>query len=376
VSLAAIDPEAPLGSLDIALRQMVAIARAVSSGARVLVLDEPTSSLTEREVRILFALVRRLAAEGVAIVYISHRLDELYAICDDVTVLRDGRLVETRPLAGLERIDLVCSMLGKTREQLRQGVTAFRRHEAEAGARALLRVDQVARGHRLRGVSLAVARGEIVGLAGLLGSGRTETARVVFGLDRPTSGAIELDGRPVDLRSPREAIAAGMAYLPEDRKAEGIVPELSVRENLTLALLPRLARAGVISPARQREVVDRFMARLRIKASSPEQKIRELSGGNQQKVLLARWLCREPRLLVLDEPTRGIDVGARGEIQAIVAEMAEGGRGVLMISSDLEELVEGSSRVVVLRDGRSVAELADADLTQGHIVRAMAEAVP
>jgi ribose transport system ATP-binding protein len=369
-----VDPRAQLGTLNIATRQMIAIARGVSLGARVLVLDEPTSSLTDREVQLLYEVVRRLKAQGVAIVYISHRFDELYAICDDVTVLRDGKLVETRELAGLERIDLVCKMLGKQREELRAGVTAFRKHDVDAGEKPLLRVDGVGHGTRLLDVSLHVARGEILGVAGLLGSGRTETARVIFGLDRPNKGKVELDGKTLALRSPREAIAEGMAFLPEDRKAQGIIPELSVRENLTLALLPRLAKLGVISKKKQREVVDKYMQRLRVKAFSPDQKIRELSGGNQQKVLLARWLCRNPRLLILDEPTRGIDIGARGEIQALVAEMAEDGLGVLMISSDLEELVEGSSRLVVLRDGKSVAELRGDDIAQGRIIEAMAEA--
>ena len=367
-----IDPTAPLGELTIALRQMVAIARGVSLGAKVLVLDEPTSSLTEREVSILYGVIRRLKADGVAIVYISHRFDELYAVCDEVTILRDGKLVETRPLAGLERIDLVCKMLGKTREELAAGATAFHRHAAEPGAAPLLRADDLARGKKLRGVSLQVERGEIVGIAGLLGSGRSETARALFGLDPLDGGSVKLDGRPLALRTPRDAMAAGMGFLAEDRKQDGIIPDMSVRENLTLAALPALSRAGVVSRKKQREVVERFMKRLRIKAASHDQKIRELSGGNQQKVLLARWLCRSPRLLLLDEPTRGIDIGARREIQALVDEMAAEGLGVLMISSELEELIEGSTRVVVLRDGRSVAELRGAELNQAAIIRAMA----
>jgi monosaccharide-transporting ATPase len=374
LGLGRVDPAATLGTLNIATRQMVAIARGASLGARVLVLDEPTSSLTEREVKLLYDVIARLTEQGVAVVYISHRLDELYAVCDDVTVLRDGRLVETRALADLERIDLISLMLGKQREELRTGTTAFRKREADADASPLLRVEHIAHGTRLRDVSLDVTSGEVVGLAGLLGSGRTETARAIFGLDRLTAGHVTLEGKPLALRSPREAIAAGMAFLPEDRKLEGIIPELSVRENLTLALLPRLTTAGVISRARQTEIVETYMKRLRIKAESPEQKIRELSGGNQQKVVLARWLCREPALLILDEPTRGIDIGARGEIQALVAQMADAGVGVLMISSDLEELVEGSSRVIVLRDGTSVAELHGDEITQGTIIEAMAEA--
>jgi len=364
-----LDPDAAVGALNIAQRQMVAVARAVSVGARVVVLDEPTSSLTGREVALLFDVVRWLRSEGVGVVYVSHRFDELYTLCDRVTVLRDGRLVCTRPLAGLERLDLVCLMLGKKRDELRQ--REGRPREAAAGP-PLLRGDGLKRGDRPDGVTVEVGRGEVVGLAGLLGSGRTETARLLFGLDRPDAGAIVLDGRRLELRGPRDAIAAGVAFLAEDRKAEGIVPDLSVRENLTLAALPALTRWGVVSRARQEALVKRFMARLHIKASSPEQRIRDLSGGNQQKVLLARWLCRDPRVLLLDEPTRGIDLGARAEIEALIAETAAAGTGVLLISSELEELIGGSARVIVLRDGRVAARLKGDEISEGSIMRAMA----
>ncbi|HEX6374049.1 MAG TPA: sugar ABC transporter ATP-binding protein [Longimicrobium sp.] len=370
----AIDPTAILGALSTAQQQMVAIARGVSLGAKVLVLDEPTSSLAEREVSILYDLIRQLQAEGTAIVYISHRFDELYAVCDRVTVLRDGRLVGTHDMAELARLDLVCLMLGKARDELRQGTTGFGAGQAEAdGAAPLLRTEGLRRGQKLRGVTLDVRRGEILGVAGLLGSGRTETARAIFGADPPAEGTMQMDGRRLDPRTPDDAIRAGIAFVSEDRKGEGIIPELSVRENLTLAALPTLTRAGIVDRARQREIVDRFMGRLGIKATSAEQKIRELSGGNQQKVLLARWLCMNPALLILDEPTRGIDIGAKGEIQALINELAESGLGVLMISSELEELVEGSSRVVVLRDGQNVAELRGADISQQSIIHAMAE---
>ena len=370
----AVDPRATLGGLNIALRQMVGIARAVSLGAKVVVLDEPTSSLTEREVSILYGVIRRLKSEGVGVVYISHRFDELYAVCERVTVLRDGRAVGTRELAGLERLDLVCLMLGKQRDELRRkGVTAFAHHEPAGGGPPLLRAEGLTRGRRLDGVTIEAGRGEIVGVAGLLGSGRTETARAIFGADPLDGGQVYLEGRPLELTGPDDAIDAGLAFLSEDRQAEGIIPELSVRENLTLAALPALTRLGVVSRARQDEIVGRYMKRLGIKAASADQKIRELSGGNQQKVLLARWLCRSPKFLLLDEPTRGIDVGAKAEIQFLVGQLADEGMGVLMISSELEELVEGSSRVVVLRDGRTVAEFAGDSLTQDNIIHAMAE---
>jgi monosaccharide-transporting ATPase len=368
-----IDPRATLGSLNIALRQMIAIARGVSFGAKVVVLDEPTSSLTEREVSILYDVIRRLKAEGAAVVYISHRFDELYTVCDRVTVLRDGKFVATRPLAGLEKLDLVCLMLGKEREELRQGTTAFEHHDARREAEPLLRAVNLTRGRKLNQVTVDAAEGEIVGVAGLLGSGRTETARAIFGADKVESGEVYLEGKLLKLRSPRDAIKAGLAFLSEDRKAEGIIPELSVRENLTLAALPALTKFGIVSRARQQEIVERFMKRLGIKAASADQKIRELSGGNQQKVLLARWLCKNPKFLILDEPTRGIDIGAKGEIQELINELANSGLAVLMISSELEELVEGSSRVIVMRDGQRVGELRGREISQDAIIHAMAE---
>ncbi|MGI9067848.1 MAG: sugar ABC transporter ATP-binding protein [Pyrinomonadaceae bacterium] len=370
-----IGPRAVLGSLNIALRQMVAIARGVSFGAKVVILDEPTSSLTENEVAILYEVIRRLKAEGTAVVYISHRFDELYAVCDRVTILRDGKFVATRDLADLEKLDLVCLMLAKQRDELqKKGATAFAPPQERAtGEAVLLRAEKLKRGRKLNGVSFEVGRGEILGFAGLLGSGRTETARAVFGADNVDAGEVYLDGRLIDVNSPSDAIQAGMAFLSEDRKAEGIIPDLSVRENLTLAILPTLGRIGIVSRARQQEIVERFMKRLAIKASSPEQKIRELSGGNQQKVLLARWLCKNPKFLILDEPTRGIDIGAKGEIQSLINELAASGLGVLMISSELEELVEGSARVLVMRDGECVAQLQGKEISQNAIIHAMAE---
>ena len=236
-----------------------------------------------------------------------------------------------------------------------------------------MRAEDLTRGRKLKHVTVEVGRGEIVGMAGLLGSGRTETARAIVGADEVDSGAVYLEGRPLNVRSITDAIDSGLAFLTEDRTAEGIIPDLSVRENLTLAALPTLTRFGVVSRSKQQAIVERFMNRLGIKAAGADQKIRELSGGNQQKVLLARWLCRNPKFLILDEPTRGIDIGAKGEIQAMVNELAESGLGVLMISSELEELVEGSSRVVVMRDGERVGELRGADISQQQIIHAMAE---
>ncbi len=366
-----IDVRRPLMEFSTAIQQMVAIARAVSFKARLVIMDEPTSSLDDREVAVLFDVIRQLKGEGVAVIFISHRLDELYQVCDRVTVMRDGRTVAVNRIADVDKLHLVATMLGRDLDAVRERSTGFHGASGRAGDE-LLAAQGLHLGRRLRGARVEVRAGQIVGLAGLLGSGRTEVARAVFGADPPDAGSIRLMGAAVAPRQPAEAIALGVGFCTEDRKIEGIVPDMSVRENITLALLPRLTRAGVVDEKRQSEIVDRFIARLSIKTSSPEQKVRELSGGNQQKVLLARWLCTDPKLLILDEPTRGIDVGAKAEIQSLIKELADQGLGVLMISSELEEILEGSDRVFVLSDGQTVADLARAEVTEPRIMAAMA----
>jgi ribose transport system ATP-binding protein len=368
-----VDVTVPLMALNTATQQMVAIARALSFESKLLIMDEPTSSLHDREVETLFEVIRTLRADGVSVIFVSHKLDELYAVCDRVTIMRDGRTVATAPMADVSKLQLVATMLGKDLTAVsREGATGFAEGDRETGEQ-LLEVTGMARGRALRDASVRVRAGEIVGLAGLLGSGRTELARAVYGADRREDGSVRVHGKEADFSGPADAIRAGIGFTSEDRKAEGIIPEMSVRENITLALLPVLSRHGVVSRDRQREIVDRFIDRLGIKTSGPDQKIRELSGGNQQKVLLARSLALEPKLLILDEPTRGIDVGAKGEIQSLINELADSGLGVLMISSELEELTEGSDRVVVLRDGRTVAELREGEVSEDAIMAAMAE---
>jgi ribose transport system ATP-binding protein len=369
-----IDVRRPLMEFSTAIQQMVAIARAVSFKSRLVIMDEPTSSLDEREVAVLFDVIRQLRAEGVAVIFITHRLDELYQICDRVTVMRDGRTVMTSRMADVDKLHLIAAMLGRDLEAVRERSTGFHGVSGAAGGEVLAAEGLVV-GRKVRDARVEVRAGQIVGLAGLLGSGRTEVARAIFGADPPDAGAIRLMGKTVSPREPAEAIALGVGFCTEDRKVEGIIPDMSVRENITLALLPRLTRAGIVDEARQREIVDRFMARLAIKASGPEQKVRELSGGNQQKVLLARWLCTDPKLLILDEPTRGIDVGAKVEIQSLIKELADQGLGVLMISSELEEIIEGADRVFVLSDGRTVADLPRAEVNGPAIMAAMAHEV-
>ncbi|MEU4223030.1 sugar ABC transporter ATP-binding protein [Nonomuraea sp. NPDC026600] len=371
------DVRRPLRTLGIGAQQMVALARAVAVDARVVIMDEPTSSLEPREVETLFGVIRRLRGEGIAVMYVSHRLDELYQVCDRVTVLRDGRVAHTGPLAGLDRLKLISLMLGRDLDEVKaDGLTRFSRdrHRAAGGQEPLaVEARGLTRRHVLDGIDVSVRPGEVVGLGGLLGAGRTETAKAIVGAMPLDGGQVLVAGLPLRGGSTTAAIRAGISLLPEDRKAEGIVPTLSVRENIALAALPALARAGVVSDAKIDRMVEIFMRRLRIKAASPNQLVSELSGGNQQKVLLARWLAVRPKVLLLDEPTRGIDVGAKAEVQALIDELAAEGLGVLLISSDLEELVEGADRILVLREGAVVGELTGDQVTEERIMATIAE---
>ena len=366
-----LDVRKPLLRFNTATQQMVAIARAIGFKAKLVIMDEPTSSLDEREVSVLFDVIRQLKAEGVSVIFVSHKLDELYAVCDRVTIMRDGRTVRTAEMSGISKLELVASMLGRDIAQVAKSATAFGDRHGRIGE-VVLAASHLNAGHKVHDVSFSVRRGEIAGFAGLLGAGRTETARLVFGADPMRSGALTLDGHAINPREPIDAIKAGVGFSSEDRKLEGIVPEMSVSENLTLALMPQLARAGIVDEAKQQAIVEKFIQRLGVKCSGPGQKIRELSGGNQQKVLLARWLAMNPKLLILDEPTRGIDVGAKAEIQSLIKELADQGLAVLMISSELEEVLEGSDRVFVLREGRNVAEFSHAEATESAVMTAMA----
>jgi galactofuranose transport system ATP-binding protein len=369
-----IDVRRPLMYFNVAMQQMVAIARAVSFESKLVIMDEPTSSLDEREVETLFEVIRRLRHDGVSVIYISHRLDELHQVGDRITIMRDGRTIEETPLSSLTKLDIVARMLGKEIGELaREGTTGFSESRTTVSGAPVLAGQGLRRGRNPVDVSIDVRPGEIVGMAGLLGSGRTETARLLFGADQAERGTITLDGSNVAFRTPREAIRSRIGYCSEDRKAEGIIPFMSVRENLTLAALPVLSRHGVVDRAKQQEIVDRFISLLSIKVADPDQEIRQLSGGNQQKVLLARWLCLNPEVLLLDEPTRGIDVGAKSEIHALIESLADEGLAVLMITSEIEEIVEGSNRVFVLRDGRTVAEFEGESITQDAVIHAMAE---
>jgi monosaccharide-transporting ATPase len=370
-----VDVRRPVGELGAGVQQMVAVARAVSTDARVVIMDEPTSSLEPREVDRLASVIELLRADGVAVLYVTHKLDEVQRLCQQVTVLRDGRRVHTGPVADTSRLALVATMLGRRIDEVRRhGMTRFGEDHGGTGGEPVLRAAGLTRPPVLAGVSVDVHAGEVVGLAGLLGSGRTETARAMFGADPVDSGSISVDGVRRRRWSPTAAIAAGVGLVPEDRKADGVIPDLSVHDNIVLAALPRLTRAGFVTERRCREIVDVFVRRLRIKISDPGQRVRDLSGGNQQKVLLARMLCLEPKVLLLDEPTRGIDVGAKAEIQALIDELASQGLGVVLISSELEEIVEGSDRVLVLRDGAVVGVLTGDEISENGIMTTIAAA--
>lgn len=352
-----VKPDALVTDLRVGQQQLVEIARALSENARVLILDEPTSSLSAHEVETLFTVIADLKRRGVALIYITHKFEELGRICDDVTVMRDGRVVGEAPFAGLTREAIVRLMAGREAKELFQK-TAVPPGEEVLRAEALtLPADGFGRRFLVDRVSLHVCRGEVLGIFGLVGAGRTELLEALFGLhaDR-RSGQIIVEGRPVDFQSPADAIAAGLALAPEDRKRDGLVLPMSVAANASLASLLRTVRAGFVSEQREREHVAPYIERFRVKTSSLSQAIVNLSGGNQQKVILAKWLATAPKLLLLDEPTRGIDVNAKREIYAFIDELARSGLAVIVVSSELPEVLALADRVVVLCEGRKTAE--------------------
>ena len=370
-----IDVTRPLNSYSIAVQQLVAIARALDIQAKVLILDEPTSSLTAKEVERLFDVMRRLKNQGLGIVFVTHFLDQVYAVSDRITVLRNGRFVGEYQAATLPRLELIAKMLGRDVEAVER-LTHKHADTTPVEHRPLVRAEQLGKAHSVNPIDLEIRTGEIVGLAGLLGSGRTETARLLFGIDRPETGRLLVDGKAVRMTSPRRAIALGLAFTPEDRKTDGIIPDLSIRENIALALQAKRGWLRPLSRARQAKLADQYIKTLAIATPDAEKPIGQLSGGNQQKVLLARWLASQPRLLIVDEPTRGIDVGAKSEIEKLLASLCKDGLAVLFISSELEEVARDSHRIIVLRDRTKVGELAGDDRTVPNIMRLIAAEAP
>ena len=365
-----LDVSRQLSSCSIAVQQMVALARALDISAKLLILDEPTSSLDEREVAELFAVMKKLSAEGLGVVFVTHFLDQVYSVCDRITVLRNGRHVGEYLTAQLPRLELVARMIGKEVAEVEKMNQPPAVSETAGSAEPWLEVTNFGRKGSLQPLDLSIRPGEVVGLAGLLGSGRTETARLIFGVDRADSGTMKIDGKTVSINHPRDALRHRIAFTAEDRKVEGIIPNLSIRENIVLALQASRGPWAKITRAEQNALADRFIAALKIKTPGREQLIKNLSGGNQQKVLLARWLATEPRLFLLDEPTRGIDVGAKAEVEKLIGSLRERGLAILFISSELEEVVRDSQRVVVLRDRRKAGELLAGQISE-HAIMAM-----
>jgi ABC-type sugar transport system ATPase subunit len=357
-----IDPATQCRDLSVAHQQGVEIARALGTDARIVVMDEPTAALTSQEVEKLFVVIRDLKKQGLGIIYVSHRLEEIFTIADRVTVLRDGQHVGTKPIGEMDRDQLIEMMVGRRLEQ------EFPKRTCTIGEPRLV-VKNLNRPPHVRDVSMVVRRGEVLALTGLIGSGRTETARLIFGADRRDSGAIELDGKTLSIREPEDAIAAGIALLTEDRKAQGLVLGHSVRDNFALPNLSSWSRFGWVDRRTERSAFGRFVERLRIRLTRQDQPAETLSGGNQQKVLLARWLQRNCDVVIFDEPTRGIDVAAKVEIYQLINELAAEGKAILMISSELLEVLGMADRILVMREGRLMGEITDvAHATQEQIM--------
>ena len=363
---AKIDPDRLIGSLSTGLEQLVQIAAAVGTGAKILVMDEPSSSLSAGETKELFRLVRTLKERGITLIYISHRLEELFALCDTITVLRDGRHVATEAIAATRPQRVVGQMIGR---ELRVDTPA---HLARDLGEERLRVVGLRSPGLFSEINLSLRAGEIVGLAGLVGAGRSETLQAIFGLDPAVEGTVTVKGQTLKAGSIEAALAAGVGLVPEDRKRQGLVLGLNCRENSSLAVLPLLARLGWVDRSRERQLAQRYISRLRVKTPGMETIIAGLSGGNQQKIALAKWLARECDVLLIDEPTRGVDVGAKAEIYHLLDELACEGKAILVVSSELPELLGLCRRILVMRSGRLVGELPRAEATEAALMRLMA----
>lgn len=359
-----IDVRKPLNTYGTAKQQIISILRAISLKSKLIVMDEPTSSLDSNEVDILFGIIDKLKKDKVAIVFITHRLDEVYRMCDCITVLKDGQYEGTYDIKELSQYELLNKMIGK--KILSMDNNRVKRDFSTD--ECVLEVSHVTRVPYVRDVSFKLHRGEIVGFAGLLGSGRTELARIIFGCDIPNSGQIQMGGKLIHLSSPKDAVAQGMAFCTENRREEGLFPDISVQNNIAICTLSQLCTAGFINLKKRKRLSNEYIEKLGIKTPSGEQLIKNLSGGNQQKVILARWLATNPKLIIFDEPTRGIDVGAKAEIEKLVCEFSDRGISVIFISSEMSELVRNCDRIIVLRDGMIVGELKGAEISEKNIM--------
>jgi ribose transport system ATP-binding protein len=356
----------PASRLSVAQQQLIEIVKALSKRARIIVMDEPTAALTDNEIDALFAIIARLRASGAGIIYISHRMEELPRIANRITVLRDGSVVETREAAQFPAGDVIRAMVGRPLDAHFPPLPAV-----SPNAKTALDVRDFMRPPAVNGVSFSVRQGEIVGLAGLIGAGRTEIVRAIAGADVPASGSLTVDGQPVRIRSPHDGIKAGIAFITEDRKSQGLILGMSVRENMTLAHLAQfINREHLISRAREEEAAERMIDELHVRTPSPEQLVRNLSGGNQQKVVLAKWLLGKARVFLFDEPTRGIDIGAKAEIYALMNNLLENGAGIVMVSSELPEVLGMSHRILAIRGGRIAREFTREEATPDAVIAA------
>lgn len=363
-----IDVTRPLSNFSTAIQQMVSIARAVDVDAKVLILDEPTSSLDNDEVKRLFDVMRDLKAHGIAIIFITHFLDQVFEMSDRMTVLRNGRLIGVYNAGEITKLELVSSMIGKDLDE----IFDLKRATQKPDAPMMVEADHIGVTGKVEDISFCQKKGELLGFAGLLGSGRTETAEMLFGVTKLSNGDLKIAGIPVEFNVPMDAINHKLAFCPEDRKRDGIIGDLTIRENIMLALQARRGMMKPMSRKEQNELADKYIKLLSIATPDAEKKIGELSGGNQQKVILARWMATDPDLLILDEPTRGIDVGAKAEIQRLMLQMCEEGMSIIFISSELDEIIRCSNRIIVMRDGKKAGELQGDGCTQADIMRIIA----
>lgn len=367
-----VDVTKALENYSVAIQQMVAIARAIDVSAKVLILDEPTASLDEQEVQKLFTVMKSLKAEGIGIIFVTHFLEQVYEVCDRITVLRNGELVGEYEVKKLPRVQLVAKMMGKDFDDLAAIKKSTGKEVERKAKEVFIGVKDLGCNGKIKPFDLEVCKGEVIGLSGLLGSGRSELARTLYGADKADEGEMKIKGKKFHISAPIDAIKAGMALCPENRKDEGIIADLSVRENIIIALQAKQGIFKLINKKDQEEFTRRYIELLNIKTADLETPIRQLSGGNQQKVIIGRWLLTHPDFLILDEPTRGIDVGTKTEIQKLVVKLASEGMSVMFISSEIEEMLRTCSRMAILRDGLKVGELKEADLSQENIMRAIA----
>lgn len=368
-----IDVKKLLSSYSVAVQQMVAIARAVDISRGILVLDEPTSSLDSKEVNQLFDVMRKLKAEGMSIIFVTHFLDQVYQISDRITVLRNGMLIGTYDSEKLSRIDLVSKMIGKDLDEIKELENIGLKSNEKSKEEKIVEINKLGRKGTIEPFDINIIKGEVLGLAGLLGSGRTESVRLIFGIDKSDHGTIKIHGKEYSYIYPQKAIEQGFGFCPEDRKVEGIVGQLSIRENIILALQSSRGIFRYLPLKKQQEIAQKYIELLNIKAPSMEQNIDNLSGGNQQKVVLAKWLATNPEILILDEPTRGIDVGAKSEIQKLVLKLAGEGMTILFISSELQEMVRCCDRILVLRDRKVIGEIKGEEIQESSIMKIIAE---